>query len=89
MKDEIKKHFSSILNQIEDEGLFKKERILTTPQQAKIGVKGGDTVLNMCANNYLGLSDNPEVIKAAKESYDKLGLRVIISTIYLRHSGNT
>jgi glycine C-acetyltransferase len=73
MKAEIRKYYSSILNQIADEGLFKKERILTTPQQAKIGVKGGETVLNMCANNYLGLADNPEIIKAARESYDKWG----------------
>jgi glycine C-acetyltransferase len=73
MTEEIKKYYSSVINQIADEGLFKKERIITTPQQAKIGVKGGNTVLNMCANNYLGLADNKEIIEAAKASYDRWG----------------
>jgi glycine C-acetyltransferase len=73
MTEDIKKFYSSTLNQIQDEGLYKKERIITTPQKATIGVKGGDNVLNMCANNYLGLADNPEIIKVAKESYDRWG----------------
>jgi glycine C-acetyltransferase len=73
MTEEIKNHYRSILNQIEEEGLFKKERIITTPQKANINVKGGQTVLNMCANNYLGLADNSEIIQAAKESYNKWG----------------
>jgi glycine C-acetyltransferase len=73
MTEEIKKYYSSILNQIKDEGLFKKERVITTPQRANIGVKGGDSVLNMCANNYLGLADNKELIQAAKNSYDSWG----------------
>ena len=62
-----------ILKGIEKDGLFKKERIITTPQSAHIAVTTGQQVLNMCANNYLGLSDNPEIIKAAKESFDKWG----------------
>lgn len=68
-----KSYLNEILNQIESEGLFKKERIITSPQRANIDVLGGKTVLNMCANNYLGLANNPEIIKAAKESYDKWG----------------
>ncbi len=68
-----KSYLNEILNQIESEGLFKKERIITSPQKANIEVLGGKNVLNMCANNYLGLANNPEVIKAAKESYDKWG----------------
>ena len=68
-----KSYLNGLLNQIEAEGLFKKERIITSPQRANIDVLGGKTVLNMCANNYLGLANNPEIIKAAKESYDKWG----------------
>jgi glycine C-acetyltransferase len=73
MTEEIKKYYNTLLNQIRDEGLFKNERIITTPQQANISVRGGQKVLNMCANNYLGLSDNEEIIKAAKVSYDRWG----------------
>ncbi len=73
MNDTIKKFYSQQLNQIESEGLFKHERIITSPQSAKIEVKGGKEVLNMCANNYLGLANHPEIIKAAKASYDKWG----------------
>src|SRR4030066_1833638 len=69
----IKNHFASILSQIEEEGLLKKERIITSPQRANIEVQGGQKVLNMCANNYLGLADNPQIIGAAKKSYDKYG----------------
>jgi glycine C-acetyltransferase len=68
-----KQHYSSILSSIEKEGLYKKERIITTPQSAHISVTTGQQVLNMCANNYLGLADNPEIIKAAKDSLDKWG----------------
>lgn len=73
MNTETKKHYTNILDGIEKEGLFKKERIITTPQSAHIAVTTGQQVLNMCANNYLGLADNPEIIKAAKESFDKWG----------------
>ena len=68
-----KSYLNDTIEKIESEGLFKKERIITSPQQANIDVLGGKTVLNMCANNYLGLANNPEIIKAAKESYDKWG----------------
>lgn len=73
MNTEIKQHYANILTGIEKEGLFKKERIITTPQSAHIAVTTGQQVLNMCANNYLGLADNPEIIKAAKDSFDKWG----------------
>src|SRR3972149_4498929 len=73
MNELQKKYYSDILTGIEKEGLYKKERIITSPQNAKIEVKGGQQVLNMCANNYLGLANNPEIIKAAKESFDKWG----------------
>ena len=73
MTESIKKHYSDILTSIEKEGLYKKERVITSPQAANIEVMGGQKVLNMCANNYLGLANHPEIIKAAKESYDKWG----------------
>ena len=73
MNSETKQHYVKILAGIEKEGLYKKERIITTPQSAHIAVTTGQQVLNMCANNYLGLADNPEIIKAAKESLDNWG----------------
>ena len=61
------------LKQISDSGLYKAERIITSPQSARITVQDGREVLNMCANNYLGLADHPEVIRAARESYAQWG----------------
>lgn len=72
MYGKIKEHLQSELNSIEENGLFKKERIITSPQGAEITVNG-KTVLNFCANNYLGLSSHPEVIKAAKDALDSHG----------------
>ncbi|HUX93525.1 MAG TPA: glycine C-acetyltransferase [Ignavibacteriaceae bacterium] len=72
MNEKIKNHYSTILQHIQDEGLYKNERIIGGPQSAYIQVKG-QKVLNMCANNYLGLADNPEVIQAARASYDTWG----------------
>lgn len=69
----MKSHISGELEQIRDNGLYKAERIITSPQQAMITVQGGQKVLNLCANNYLGLADHPEVIRAAQESYAKWG----------------
>ena len=69
----IKSHISQELNEIKQSGLYKNERIITSPQQARITITGGQKVLNFCANNYLGLADHPEIIKAARESYDKWG----------------
>ena len=73
MNTATKQYYSNILTSIEEEGLYKKERVITSPQSANIEVKGGQKVLNMCANNYLGLGNHPEIIRAAKESYDKWG----------------
>lgn len=61
------------LQEIEAAGLYKRERIIVTPQGAEIGLQSGKEVLNFCANNYLGLSSHPEVIKAAKEAIDTHG----------------
>ncbi|MDF3078210.1 MAG: kbl [Sphingobacteriaceae bacterium] len=61
------------LEEIEKAGLYKRERIITSPQGANITVQGGKDVINFCANNYLGLSSNPQVIEAAKEVMDTHG----------------
>src|SRR5258708_587595 len=63
----------SELRAIRDAGTFKNERVINTPQRARIGVEGGGEVLNFCANNYLGLADSPELIAAAKEALDHYG----------------
>lgn len=73
MTETVKNHFKNILTQIENDGLYKLERIITSPQSANIEVAGGKKVLNMCANNYLGLANHPEIVEAAKSSYDKWG----------------
>ncbi|MEY2544611.1 MAG: glycine C-acetyltransferase [Verrucomicrobiota bacterium] len=74
MLAEFEKQLSQTLDEIKSQGLYKTERIITTPQDAHIAVAGGKRVLNMCANNYLGLADHPELIKAAKEALDTHGL---------------
>ncbi len=61
------------LEQMRRSGLYKAERVLTSPQNNRIDVASGRSVLNLCANNYLGLSDHPKIIQAAKDSYDKWG----------------
>ena len=73
MNFETEKFYTDTLTQIENDGLLKRERIITSPQGANIKVEGGQKVLNMCANNYLGLADNPQIIECAKISYDKYG----------------
>ncbi|MGJ5641625.1 glycine C-acetyltransferase [Formosa sp. S-31] len=73
MYGNIKKHFEQELDNIKEEGLYKSERIITSPQGAEITLNTGETVLNFCANNYLGLSAHPEVIKAAKDAMDTHG----------------
>lgn len=73
MYGKIKEHLQAELQTIEDNGIFKKERIITSPQGAEITISTGETVLNFCANNYLGLSSHPEVIQAAKDALDTHG----------------
>lgn len=72
MYGKIQQHLQQELQTIQENGLFKKERIITSPQGAEITVNG-KTVLNFCANNYLGLSSHPEVIQAAKDALDTHG----------------
>ena len=73
MFGQMQSHIAGELKQITESGLYKAERIITSPQDAMITVRGGQKVLNLCANNYLGLADHPEVIRAAQESYAKWG----------------
>lgn len=67
------KNYSNIIQNIKNEGLYKTERIITSPQSAHIELPGGHKVINFCANNYLGLADHPKIIKAAKEALDTHG----------------
>src|SRR3954465_418286 len=73
MLDEFDERLANTLAEIRSQGLYKSERIITTPQDAHIGVAGGRQVLNMCANNYLGLAHHPAIIAAAKEALDTHG----------------
>ena len=73
MYSKIKQHLQNELQTIEDNGIFKKERIITSPQGAEITISTGEKVLNFCANNYLGLSSHPAVIQAAKDTLDSHG----------------
>ncbi len=73
MYEQFKPKLEQELHSIEEAGLFKRERIITSPQAAEITIAGGKRVLNFCANNYLGLSSHPRVIQAAKDAIDSHG----------------
>ena len=73
MYSSMQQHLARQLDEIRAAGLFKSERIITSPQQAHIGVASGREVLNMCANNYLGLADHPAVVAAAHQALDRWG----------------
>jgi len=69
----LTQHFAEQLEELREQGLFKSERIITSPQSAEIELADGRTVLNFCANNYLGLADHPDIIQAAKDALDTHG----------------
>ena len=73
MYTDFQKHLQGILTEIKEAGLYKNERVIITPQSSAIQVAGGKDVINFCANNYLGLADNPELIQAAKDRMDARG----------------
>lgn len=73
MYTSFQEHLSKIIGEIKEAGLYKNERIIVSPQDAEIELNTGQKVLNFCANNYLGLSDNPSLIEAAKASLDDHG----------------
>jgi len=73
MYGKLKQHLQNELQDIKEAGLYKHERIISSPQGAEIRLNTGETVLNFCANNYLGLSSHPEVIQAAKDTLDTHG----------------
>mgnify|MGYP003381523697 CR=1 FL=1 len=73
MYGKIKSHLESTLTEIREAGLYKSERVIESPQESHIKVAGDRTVLNMCANNYLGLSDHPDIVAAAKKGLDEWG----------------
>lgn len=73
MYQTLKKVLETELAEIEKAGLYKKERVITSPQGAEITVQGGKQVINFCANNYLGLSSSPKVMEAAKQAVDEHG----------------
>lgn len=72
MYSKVKQEFENVLQDIREAGLFKNERVIESPQEARIAV-GGREVLNMCANNYLGLSDHPDIVSAAHKGLDEWG----------------
>ncbi|MGQ1945183.1 glycine C-acetyltransferase [Ornithobacterium rhinotracheale] len=71
--DQFKAHLQSTLDQIKDEGLYKRERIIVSQQAAEITLENGSKLLNFCANNYLGLSNDPRVMKASQQAIDSHG----------------
>ena len=73
MNDSFYRHLDNTLQQIRDDGFFKRERLIATPQQATLRLESGAEVINFCANNYLGLADDARLIKAAKRGLDDYG----------------
>lgn len=73
MTPEFQSHLETTLGEIKAAGLYKQERMINTPQSAHVSVSNGPKLLNMCANNYLGLANNPELIDSARESLDRWG----------------
>ena len=73
MYNKFQEHLQSTLQEIHEAGLYKNERVIITPQSSAIQVEGGVDVINFCANNYLGLADNKELIEAAKQRMDARG----------------
>ena len=87
MLGKFHKQIKNDLVTIKEAGLYKKRRIISTPQGSTIRVSTGQKVLNFCANNYLGLSSHPEVVQAAKETLDTHGFGMSSVRFYLWNTG--
>ncbi len=90
MNDSFKKQLTETLGEIREAGLYKSEREITTPQRSQIEVASGESVLNLCANNYLGLASHPDVVQAAHDALDRWGyglssVRFICGTQSIHH----
>lgn len=90
MNQEFLDHLKNQIQDLKDQGLYKQEREITSPQKNEITISGNKKVLNFCSNNYLGLANNKEIIEAAKNSYDKYGfglssVRFICGTQTIHH----
>jgi len=70
---DVREHLKAKLGEIRQAGLYKTERIIDSPQQMRVEIRGGASVLNLCANNYLGLANHPAIVSAAKEALDRWG----------------
>ena len=70
MYGKVQEHLTGVLDEIREAGLYKNERVIESPQEAHISVTGGKGGLSMCANNYIGLSDHPDIVSAAKKALD-------------------
>ena len=85
MYDNFQRHLNLTLAEIKEAGLYKEERIIISPQGAEIELDTGHKVLNFCANNYLGLSNNKQLIEAAKAACTgRSWLRYVVSKVYMR-----
>ena len=73
MYDSVSEQLSTIIQEIRDAGLYKEERVITSQQAAEIAVAGGNNVINFCANNYLGLANHPDLIRAAQHGVEEFG----------------
>ncbi len=89
MYGDLKNHLSTQLKDIQDAGLFKRERIITTAQDAVIKTTDGEEVLNFCSNNYLGLSSHPRVLEAAHRTLRYAWFWDELCAFYLRDAGHT
>lgn len=88
MYGKMKEHLSQTLAEIKEAGLYKEERLIESAQQAAITVKGKE-VLNFCANNYLGLSNHPRLIKASQENDGAPWIWYVICPLHLRNARYT
>ena len=76
MYGQLKQDLLQNLEELKKQGLYKSERIITSAQDSEIRISTGETVLNFCANNYLGLANHPEVVKAAQEAMNYWGFEI-------------